>query len=83
MKQSVKIGIYNKNTNLFIGTIKRRLINVRQFGSVGSFEVSIGGERYIGRTYNRIGHTLELPSTVIKYLKNKREIEYETISFNK
>jgi len=68
----MKIDVWSKNTNQFIGTIQRKATHERQFGNFGAFEISVGGKRYWGT-----GKDVYLPDIAIEYLKTHGQIMRE------
>jgi hypothetical protein len=68
----MKLDVYNKNTNRYVGVIHRKSTHERQFGNFGAFEVSVGGKRYWGT-----GKDLYLPDVAIEYLHKHKQIHRE------
>jgi hypothetical protein len=70
-KPSYEINVYNKDTNRFHGTIRRKSTHEKQFGNFGAVEYSVLGKRY----WSVGGQTLYLPASVIARLKDSGELK--------
>jgi len=68
----MKIDVWSKSTNRYVGVIKRKSTHERAFGNFGAFEVSIGSKRYWGT-----GKDLYLPEIAITYLRTHNQIMRE------
>lgn len=72
-KYTMKIDVFSKRTNKYVGVIHRKSTHERQFGNFGAFEVSIGGKRYWGT-----GKDIYLPDEAIHYLVRMGEIHFKS-----